>query len=252
MNQLIVEPNYTQIPNVIFDHWMNVLSLAEFTILLCICRKTFGWHKYQDKISFKQIEKMTGLARSCVIKNINLLMERGLINRIKNIRNDGGDDNNQYEVIVLQKDTPSPFKEPPPVVSENYPPVVAEDPQKKDLTKERHTKEIYKEKIPLISFGQFVRLTQEKYDALCKELSKSDVDSLIEDINAYCINDRPKGYHCYATVIRGWHKRNAAKGQKSASKSISRPAGWAEYTNESNLEEIKKDIYKRNNLQRSS
>ena len=52
-------PNTSAIPNVLFDYWMEKLSPAEFKVLLCIARKTYGWHKDNDLISIKQIEKMT-------------------------------------------------------------------------------------------------------------------------------------------------------------------------------------------------
>lgn len=144
---LITEPNYTQIPNVIFDYWMAQLTPAEFKVLLCICRKTFGWQKKRDRISLRQIEKMTGLTKPSIIKNVEKLIELNLVTKIKfKDEFDGSDAPNQYEINVVaaqgnldehQKNIGgSKLSIPPPVYSE-YPPLVnSVYTQKKDITKE--------------------------------------------------------------------------------------------------------------------
>ena len=76
-------PNTSDIPNILFDYWMNILTPAEFKVLMCIARKTYGWHKEFDLISLKQIEKMTGLSRKGIVKNIDVLMSHGLLIKIK-------------------------------------------------------------------------------------------------------------------------------------------------------------------------
>ena len=100
MSHHITEPNYTQIPNVIFDYWMNVLTPAEFKVLMCICRKTFGWHKRRDKVSLTQIMKSTGLSRGGIIKNVQCLVDHGLIGKIQSKTEDGDDAPNLFEVII--------------------------------------------------------------------------------------------------------------------------------------------------------
>ena len=57
----IPQSNYTQVPNVFFDEILEGLNLAETKVLLAIMRKTFGWQKQIDRISYSQIVKMTGL-----------------------------------------------------------------------------------------------------------------------------------------------------------------------------------------------
>jgi phage replication O-like protein O len=97
---LIYECNYTSIPNVIFDYWMEVLTPAEFKVLLCICRKTFGWHKYEDKISLKQIEKLTNLSRKGIIKCISKLVEFQLVIKISTLTESGDNAINLYSIDV--------------------------------------------------------------------------------------------------------------------------------------------------------
>lgn len=72
----IEKPNFTQVPNEIFDKWMSELSGVEFKILMAICRKTFGWDKRKDKISYSQFIDLSGTGRrqiSDAIKKLILL-----------------------------------------------------------------------------------------------------------------------------------------------------------------------------------
>lgn len=134
-------PNTSAIPNILFDYWMFKLSPAEFKVLMCIARKTYGWHKNNDQISIRQIEKMTGLHRSGIIKNIDSLTTLGLLNKIKSKTSDGDDAPNRYEVNVYCVEGGSLQNRLGVGESVDPPVVYSVDPQKKDLTKERHTKE---------------------------------------------------------------------------------------------------------------
>lgn len=91
-------PNTASIPNILFDYWMHKLSPAEFKVLMCIARKTYGFNKGLDRISIGQVEKMTGLSRKGITKNIDALMEYGLVNKFKSKTVDGDDAPNQYEI----------------------------------------------------------------------------------------------------------------------------------------------------------
>lgn len=109
----IISPNYTQVPNVIFDYWMNVLSPAEFKVILYLCRKTFGWHKTKDKISRGKIAKDTGLTKEGVRKCLKSLEDYGLVIKTSNLTESGDNDCNTYEVRVFEPggcytDTPTP------------------------------------------------------------------------------------------------------------------------------------------------
>lgn len=97
-------PNTASIPNILFDYWMEKLSPAEFKVLMCIARKTYGWRKNHDYISLSQIEKMTGLSRKGVVKNINSLTKYNLIIKIKSKSSHGDDDTNRYEINVNFQD----------------------------------------------------------------------------------------------------------------------------------------------------
>lgn len=76
---MIQKPNYTQIPNVYFDSIMQGLNGSENLVLLAIMRKTFGWRKKKDRISYSQLMKMTGLAKSTTSTAIKSLESKELI-----------------------------------------------------------------------------------------------------------------------------------------------------------------------------
>ncbi len=134
-------PNSTPTPNIILDEWMFQLSNAEFKVLMCICRKTYGWHKEKDQISLKQIEKMTGLSRRGITQNLDSLLKYGLILKIKSKTSDGDDAANQYMINVNCMVPGSEIDSPPVVNSVHHGVVNSVHPQKKLYTKETNTKE---------------------------------------------------------------------------------------------------------------
>ena len=136
---LIYEQNYTQIPNVIFDYWMEVLTPAEFKVLCCIARKIFGWHKSQDKISLKQIQKMTCLSRQGVIKAISKLIEYQLVMKISSFTEDGDQAANLYTIHVHCIGGGSQLSLLGVVNSVDQGVVNSVDPQKKDSLQETTT-----------------------------------------------------------------------------------------------------------------
>jgi len=81
---------------------MAILSPAEFKVLLCICRKTFGWSKESDLISLRQIENITSLHKSSIIKSIDALIQHGLVDKIKSKTADGDDAPNRYSINVFE------------------------------------------------------------------------------------------------------------------------------------------------------
>lgn len=72
--------NSFQLPNAFVDEMLCKLSGNACKIYLLIVRKTRGWHKEADKISYSQIQKSTGINhRATVSKAIDELLEIGLI-----------------------------------------------------------------------------------------------------------------------------------------------------------------------------
>ena len=76
-----LSPNYTQVPDVVFDELLEILSGAELKVLLYIIRRTFGFKKASDDISLNQmlagIVRKGGerLDRGCGIRNRTTLSQ---------------------------------------------------------------------------------------------------------------------------------------------------------------------------------
>ena len=78
-------PNFTQIPNHILDEILPNITGAEGLVLVFLCRKTYGWHKKEDKISISQFEKGTALKGNSIRRALKNLENRKIINRIEYI-----------------------------------------------------------------------------------------------------------------------------------------------------------------------
>ncbi len=77
-NKTPLIPNSTQLPNIILDKVFPLIPEAEARCLIYICRRTFGFHKQTDRISFSQfmdgikdrrgnvLDYGTGLSRQAV------------------------------------------------------------------------------------------------------------------------------------------------------------------------------------------
>lgn len=94
-------PNYTQIPNVFFDHWMAILTPMEFKVLLCIARKTFGWHKNKESISITQLMKLSDASRQGVINSVKELECHKLIIKERHQSSEHGNEANTFLIRVF-------------------------------------------------------------------------------------------------------------------------------------------------------
>ena len=75
---------YTPIPDSVIEKLYqldNQLARNEIAVLLFIARKTFGWGKQFEKISYSQFAKATGISRSNVWRTLHPLIKRKIIFR---------------------------------------------------------------------------------------------------------------------------------------------------------------------------
>ena len=72
-------PNSFQVPNLLVDRLLPFLSGPQVKVLLLVCRKTFGWGKRVDLISFGQFEAEAGISRSSTYETLEAFVRSGLL-----------------------------------------------------------------------------------------------------------------------------------------------------------------------------
>ena len=72
-------PNSFQVPNLLVDKLLPFLSGPQVKVLLLVCRKTFGWGKRVDLISFGQFEAEAGISRSSTYETLEIFVRSGLL-----------------------------------------------------------------------------------------------------------------------------------------------------------------------------
>jgi hypothetical protein len=107
---------YTQVHNILFDVIMPDLKHTSFKVLCLIFRKTYGWHKSVDDISFSQIKTGTGIkSNHTVISALEELTAKG---HIVIISHEGQWQSNSYAInidftMTLPEDEPPGAKNAP-------------------------------------------------------------------------------------------------------------------------------------------
>lgn len=82
-NGEVMAENFTAIPNYFFDHMHN-MDKCEQMVFMLIARKTAGYQKEWDEISFSQFVNSTGLGKASVNAGIQSALNRGIIQRRQN------------------------------------------------------------------------------------------------------------------------------------------------------------------------
>jgi DNA-binding transcriptional ArsR family regulator len=103
-------PNYTQVPDELFDLLMPQLADNELRVLLYIVRRTFGFKRDSDTISLSQmvhgittkdgqvLDAGTGLSKSTVARGLKSLREKGIIVATRNASKERGDQPTTYRL----------------------------------------------------------------------------------------------------------------------------------------------------------
>jgi hypothetical protein len=68
---------WSQIPNLIIDHWMPVLKASEFKVLMYFARQIYGFHRATVRTGYTRIAEATGLDFETVQLAVCSLHERG-------------------------------------------------------------------------------------------------------------------------------------------------------------------------------
>jgi len=115
INQMIRE-NFTQTPNVLFDHLLKELNNSELKIILVIIRQTNGWidkktdrRKVKDRITYSQFILKTGLSRRIISAAIKSLSQKHLIEITDysgNILSNASERKGQYRIYYSRMGVP--------------------------------------------------------------------------------------------------------------------------------------------------
>jgi|SRR5581483_11251200 len=109
-------PNYTPVPDELFDHLLPDLTLAELRVLLYVMRRTFGFKKGSDRISKSQLEsgivksdgrlldRGTGLSRRAVRIAIHSLVEKGILLKRSRFSAAKGHEATEYALNIIGQD----------------------------------------------------------------------------------------------------------------------------------------------------
>ena len=110
------KPNYTPVPDEVFDLLLPELSGAELKVLLYVIRRTFGFNKRVDRISKSQLERGircqngdvldhgTGLSRRAVRSAIKTLVEKSVLTKTMSFSPNSGHEATEYGLNLLGYD----------------------------------------------------------------------------------------------------------------------------------------------------
>lgn len=106
-------PNYTQVPDELFDQLLPRLSGAELKVLLYVIRRTFGFKRESDNISLSQmlhglrsrdgrvLDHGVGLSKKTLLQAIKSLEEQNVIQTERRRSLEKGDEPTTYRLNVL-------------------------------------------------------------------------------------------------------------------------------------------------------
>lgn len=148
----MTKESFTRLPNNIIEKLSEAeLAGADFRIALATIRKTNGWQKDDDWISYSQFEEMTGLTRKSVSKSLARLVNANilLVTKSKLPSYKINPDVDSWVVTkskLVTKCTPTSYQMVTAVVTKSKPKLVTKwkptKEKKETITKETNTKEI--------------------------------------------------------------------------------------------------------------
>jgi len=106
-------PQYTPVPDELFDEQLPDLSGSELKVLLYVIRRTFGFKKSSDNISLNQmlhgittkegevLDRGTGLSKKTLLETIKSLVEKNLIITERRRSEEKGDEPTTYRLNMV-------------------------------------------------------------------------------------------------------------------------------------------------------
>lgn len=190
------KPNFTQIPNILLDDLMHDLTGGELRCLLYICRRTYGFHRDSDSISYSQFEKGIvnkdgkkvdngcGISHETISVSLTGLVDRGLIIKKRN---------GHTFKYSINLESGNPNVKPQEIEVETL--------RKPDIQKKEKEREIkYSTSIEFL-----VNLPVETLDTFVEKYNVDKNSVILEGEKAYnWIKSKGKTYKNYEAMLRNW------------------------------------------------
>lgn len=185
----IPQPNFTQIPNIIFDFWMKELDHSSSLVLFFLCRKTFGWQKIKDCLSLRQIQEGVQMSKQTVVNSLKILESHGLIKKQMHINHLGDQNPNSYELIVDEEgvqnlDNPVQNLDNGGSLEFRQGVVQNLDTQNKPI-QNKNSLSMSKQEEFHPSVHGFLKISKVQYQTLCEKHGKEKVDRIAEDLDLW-------------------------------------------------------------------
>jgi phage replication O-like protein O len=98
-------PEYTQVPDVVLDQWLPLLSASQLKVALAIVRWTLGWHRYSHQITTRRLAAHCQLSPRSVRRATAALAAAGVITIEPHVGPSGQDANTYHLVWLRDGDT---------------------------------------------------------------------------------------------------------------------------------------------------
>lgn len=224
-----IENGYTKIANELLGEMIKLhLSGNEWSILHCVMRKTWGWNKKEDRISFTQFEKETDLIRSSVGRAILVLTQRNilLVDKSKSVNIYRiNKDYSQWIDSSKNATTARVVRKPLVSSSDNATNNDSSDNATGDsskidtkvVAKLLPTKETTKETIQKKHLPSEKDFNEIDIEAICNDyqVPESFVLSKWDDVLNYCLSNNKK-YADFNRTLRNWVKKDSIKLKQEA------------------------------------
>ncbi len=221
-----LENGYTQIANELLEHLIRMhLAPNQWQVLLCVIRKTYGFHKKVDYIANIQIEEATGLGKTVVSRALHDLVGLAIITKTGK-RLGFQKDWQQWKGLAIQltSKVSNPGNSEPKVsniandeelaisLSElAIQPTKVSSPEATQKIKDTiQKKPIY---IAYPEFKNVNKMTKEEHQKLMERFGKERTKDMVESLSLYIASKGDKYKNHYATIL-SWEKkdRKEAKG----------------------------------------
>ncbi len=228
-----VENGHIKIANEIGEALCRInLSAYESRVLWVLFRKTYGWNKKEDSISFTQYAKISGISEPNIARTIKQLKQRNILTMRRNHNSNLYQFQKNYELWdktisketlsgeILSKETLSSetlSKNTTDIVSLDMEDIVSLDNNKRQLkTIYKSNKEIYKEKLSNIAkcyennIGQLTPIIAEKLQLICDTYP----DGWFEDAVKEALNANVRKMNYIEKILDNWQVNGRNNGHK--------------------------------------